>query len=295
MATAPASAAAAAEAPAAVTAAAAAAASFGELVRRGMRRFEANDVEGSLADFDAAAALAPERRALLWQRGLSLFYASRFAEGASQFRLDVAANPNDTEEAIWALLCEARLPDAEAEAAGGAASVGGDGTLSGAAAGAAGGASGGSGGAGAGAGAAGPSAGGAGAATSGFLRAQRAMLSVGRDSRAVMRAAYAVFRGEAPLGALRAAAAAAAPQARAHDAFYALLYEGLFLEAGGAADAAADAAVAAAGGGAAGARGAILRAVASEYGAHSGDYMASLARVHALRSGWMVKAPPRPG
>jgi hypothetical protein len=32
----------------------------------------------------------------------------RFAEGAEQFRRDVAANPNDTEEAVWAFLCEAR-------------------------------------------------------------------------------------------------------------------------------------------------------------------------------------------
>uniref|UniRef100_A0A0D9Y800 Uncharacterized protein n=1 Tax=Oryza glumipatula TaxID=40148 RepID=A0A0D9Y800_9ORYZ len=30
-------------------------------------------------------------------------------EGAEQFRLDVAANPNDTEESIWCFLCEAQL------------------------------------------------------------------------------------------------------------------------------------------------------------------------------------------
>jgi hypothetical protein len=33
----------------------------------------------------------------------------RFEEGAEQFRLDVAANPNDTEESIWCFLCEAQL------------------------------------------------------------------------------------------------------------------------------------------------------------------------------------------
>jgi len=32
-----------------------------------------------------------------------------FEAGAAQFREDVAVNPNDTEEAIWAFLCEARL------------------------------------------------------------------------------------------------------------------------------------------------------------------------------------------
>ena len=36
----------------------------------------------------------------LWQRGLSLFYAGRFAEGGEQFRRDVAMNPGDTEEVI---------------------------------------------------------------------------------------------------------------------------------------------------------------------------------------------------
>ena len=45
----------------------------------------------------------------MWQRGLSLYYVGRYADGAQQFRDDVAVNPNDTEESIWALLCEARL------------------------------------------------------------------------------------------------------------------------------------------------------------------------------------------
>jgi hypothetical protein len=38
---------------------------------------------------------------------VSLFH--RFEEGAEQFRLDVAHNPNDTEESIWCFLCEAQL------------------------------------------------------------------------------------------------------------------------------------------------------------------------------------------
>ncbi|QHN86784.1 uncharacterized protein DS421_16g549280 [Arachis hypogaea] len=43
----------------------------------------------------------------LW--GLSLYYLDRFEEGAEQFRLDVAQNPNDTEESICCFLCEAQL------------------------------------------------------------------------------------------------------------------------------------------------------------------------------------------
>jgi len=55
----------------------------------------------------------PTVKPYLWQRGLSLFYAGRYADAAEQFRTDVAVNPNDTEEAIWAYLAEAQLVGAE--------------------------------------------------------------------------------------------------------------------------------------------------------------------------------------
>lgn len=44
----------------------------------------------------------------LFRQGLSLYYLERYADGAVQFRKDVAVNPNDTEESIWAFLCGAR-------------------------------------------------------------------------------------------------------------------------------------------------------------------------------------------
>lgn len=78
-------------------------------VRRGMQLFRQGDVGGSLAEFDRAIELDPRQKAYLWQRGLSLYYANRFEEGAEQFRMDVAANPNDTEESIWCFLCESQL------------------------------------------------------------------------------------------------------------------------------------------------------------------------------------------
>ena len=81
----------------------------GLLTRRGMAKFVKGDVEGSLEDFDTVLAIAPQQRPYLWQRGLSLYYVERYADGAKQFRDDVAVNPNDTEESIWALLCEAQL------------------------------------------------------------------------------------------------------------------------------------------------------------------------------------------
>lgn len=77
--------------------AAMAAADPNRLVRSGMDKFRANDVEGSLADFDAALAARPAVRPYLWQRGLSLYYLQQYEQGAQQFRDDVAVNPNDTE------------------------------------------------------------------------------------------------------------------------------------------------------------------------------------------------------
>ncbi|XP_057540134.1 uncharacterized protein LOC130818111 [Amaranthus tricolor] len=78
-------------------------------IRRGMLLFRQGDVLGSLAEFDKAIELDPRQKAYLWQRGLSLYYLDRFEEGAEQFRIDVAQNPNDTEESIWCFLCEAQL------------------------------------------------------------------------------------------------------------------------------------------------------------------------------------------
>lgn len=103
------------------------------LTEQGMARFRLGDVEGSLVLFNEALSADPHVRPFLWQRGLSLYYLGRYAEAARQFRDDVvradvfflaradeptlrhstrraqAVNPNDTEEAIWALLAESRL------------------------------------------------------------------------------------------------------------------------------------------------------------------------------------------
>lgn len=82
------------------------------LLRSGSQKFTSGDVEGSVVDFDAALAARPSIRPYLWQRGLSLYYIGTkeaLEEGAKQFRDDVAVNPNDTEEAIWTFLCEAKL------------------------------------------------------------------------------------------------------------------------------------------------------------------------------------------
>lgn len=51
----------------------------------------------------------PGIKPYLWQRGLALYYAEEYEKAAQQFREDVAVNPNDTEEAIWAYLAECQF------------------------------------------------------------------------------------------------------------------------------------------------------------------------------------------
>ena len=57
---------------------------------------------------DRAIALAPETAPELWQRGLVLYYAGKFAEGRKQFELHQTVNPRDVENAAWHFLCVAK-------------------------------------------------------------------------------------------------------------------------------------------------------------------------------------------
>ena len=83
--------------------------SAGALAQAGMEAFRENRVAESIELFDAAEARNPKYRTRLWQRGLSYYYAGNFAAAAEQFKIDVADNPNDTEESIWHLLSRAQL------------------------------------------------------------------------------------------------------------------------------------------------------------------------------------------
>ena len=55
-------------------------------MQSGMDKFRRADVDGSLADFDAAMALDPQLRPYLWQRGLSLYYAGMSQEQSVPWR-----------------------------------------------------------------------------------------------------------------------------------------------------------------------------------------------------------------
>lgn len=75
---------------------------------RGEMNFRASHFKESVADFDRVIQLAPDRAPHHWQRGISLYYAGRFADGRKQFELHQSVNPNDVENAVWHFLCAAR-------------------------------------------------------------------------------------------------------------------------------------------------------------------------------------------
>jgi len=85
-----------------------------EVFAEAVRLFFAGEPRASAAAFDRVVAAAPEREPELWQRGLALYYADRFADGRRQFELHRTVNPDDVENPAWHFLCVARLDGVEA-------------------------------------------------------------------------------------------------------------------------------------------------------------------------------------
>ena len=77
-------------------------------VMRGMIHFQAGDIDRSITDFDRSIELDPRSKPYLWQRGISLYYAGRFKDGAEQFEVHRTVNGNDVENSVWHYLCVAR-------------------------------------------------------------------------------------------------------------------------------------------------------------------------------------------
>ena len=78
-------------------------------LRRGMTFFKLANIAESIEDFDTAEKLEPTLTPYLWQRGLSYYYAEKFAEGANQFEIDLTVNSHDVEETVWRYLCIAKF------------------------------------------------------------------------------------------------------------------------------------------------------------------------------------------
>lgn len=78
---------------------------------RGNERLKLGQIAEALADFDAAIRLEPRRSAGHWQRGIALYYAERYDEGAEQFAAYQQVDDSDVENAVWRLMCQARATD----------------------------------------------------------------------------------------------------------------------------------------------------------------------------------------
>ena len=99
--------------PAAVQAQGAAEAIF----QRAVADFESGRIDDAAAGFDQVAELLPQQAPHLWQRGIALYYAERYADCREQFESHRSVNPNDVENAVWHFLCVARAESPAAAAA----------------------------------------------------------------------------------------------------------------------------------------------------------------------------------
>jgi lipoprotein NlpI len=80
------------------------------LERRGSDLFRAGKFAESVAAFDEEIRLEPRRAPWHWKRGISLYYAGRYADGAKQFEGYQTVDDNDVENAVWRYLCQVRDP-----------------------------------------------------------------------------------------------------------------------------------------------------------------------------------------
>lgn len=77
-------------------------------LNRAVAHFEAGRIAESAAEFDRLAEADPRAMPYLWQRGIVLYYAGRYADCRQQFERHRIVNPNDVENAAWHFLCVAR-------------------------------------------------------------------------------------------------------------------------------------------------------------------------------------------
>lgn len=76
------------------------------LVESGMASFRAGKVEESVKLFHEAIDVDPRLRPYMWQLGISEYFTGDYSACSQQFRNDVKVNPDDTEEILWAFLCD---------------------------------------------------------------------------------------------------------------------------------------------------------------------------------------------
>ncbi len=76
---------------------------------RGSEQFVLGHIKESLEDFDQFLQLQPKAAPRHWKRGISLYYARRYADGRKQFKDGDKVFDNDVENAVWHFICNAKL------------------------------------------------------------------------------------------------------------------------------------------------------------------------------------------
>ena len=77
------------------------------------RKSDPSSVLKSIDKFNEAIEVKPAIKDYMWQLGISQYVAGQYKECGDQFRNDYRKNPNDTEEVVWAFLCDAKLENGE--------------------------------------------------------------------------------------------------------------------------------------------------------------------------------------
>jgi outer membrane protein assembly factor BamB len=83
------------------------------ILDRAVAEFERGRIAESVAAFDELVKVAPVIAPELWQRGIALYYAGRYADCRKQFESHRTVNPDDVENAAWHFLCVARAESPE--------------------------------------------------------------------------------------------------------------------------------------------------------------------------------------
>jgi lipoprotein NlpI len=76
--------------------------------RRGAARFCLGMIDESIADFNSYLKAYPRQEPGHWRRGISFYYAGKYAEGAKQFDDGQVEFGADVENVFWHFLCNAR-------------------------------------------------------------------------------------------------------------------------------------------------------------------------------------------
>ncbi len=84
-----------------------------EILDRAVGDFQQGRITQAVDGFDRVAQLVPSYAPQLWQRGIALYYASRYKDCRAQFESHRTVNPDDVENAAWHFLCVARAESVE--------------------------------------------------------------------------------------------------------------------------------------------------------------------------------------